>query len=93
MAKRCYRDAVTYLDKLDQIAAELRRRHPGWQIWFVPQLGRDSTWCARPWPLLNAQSPEHLEAEIAQAHREAGENWPALAPEPPAPATDGPLPR
>jgi hypothetical protein len=81
---------MSYLGKLDQIAAELRQRHPGWQIWFVPELGRAPAWCARPWPLLNAASPEHLEAEIAQAHAEASENWPALAPEPPATAADGP---
>ena len=83
MANRCYGGTVSYLERLDQIAAELRQRHPGWQIWYVPQLGRDSAWCARPWPLLNATSPEHLEAEIAQAHAEAAENWPALREEKP----------
>jgi hypothetical protein len=60
------------------IAADLRQRHAGWQVWFVPKLDRTVTWCARPWPLLNWQSPEQLEAEIAQAHAEAVEQWPAL---------------
>ena len=74
---------MSYLDILDQFAAELRRRHPGRHVWFVPQLGQDTAWCARPWPLLNAQSPEHLEAEIVQAHAEATEHWPALKEEKP----------
>jgi hypothetical protein len=72
---------MSYLQELDQIAAELRQRHPGWQVWFVPGIGT-VTWCARPYPLINAQTPEQLEAEIAQAHAEAAEHWPALAPEP-----------
>ena len=56
---------MSRLDELDRIAAELRQRNPGWQVWFVPRTGQAALWCARPWPLLNAQSPEHLEAEIA----------------------------
>lgn len=75
---------MSRLDELDRIAAELRQRNPGWQIWFVPKLGKDATWCARPWPLINSTSPEQLEADIAQAHAEAAEIWPALAPHPEA---------
>jgi len=84
---------MSYLQEQDRIKEELKRRHPGWAIWYVPQVGRDSTWCAQPWPRIQSTSPEQLEADIAQAHAEAAENWPALAPEPPVPVADGPLPR
>lgn len=77
--------AMSFLQELDQIAEELRRQNPGWQIWYVPRNDRTVTWCARPWPLLNSTGPEHLEAEIAQAHAEAAENWSALAPQAPDP--------
>jgi|HubBroStandDraft_2_1064218.scaffolds.fasta_scaffold683686_2 hypothetical protein len=58
---------MSYLTELDVIKRELEERHPGWQIWFVPKLNRDVTWCARPNPLLNEASPEDLSAAIGQA--------------------------
>ena len=61
----------------DEIKAELQQRFAGWQIWYVPALG-GTTWCARPWPLISSQSPEHLAAEIVHAHTEAAAEWPAL---------------
>lgn len=76
---------MSYLGGLDRIAAELRQRNPGWQIWFVPRVGKDAEWCARPWPLINSTSPEHLAADIARARAEAAEKWPALAPQAPDP--------
>ena len=42
-------------------------------------IARRTVWCAQPWPLINSGSPEHLAAEIAQAHTEAAADWPALA--------------
>jgi hypothetical protein len=71
--------SVSYLTELDQIRNKLAEQFPGWQIWYVPHSDRTVAWCARPWPLLNAQTPEHLIAEITQAHTEASADWPALA--------------
>jgi hypothetical protein len=67
------------LHALDQIKADLEKAFPGWHVWYVPGVGRDPTWCAQPRPLINATSPEHLAAEITQAHTEAAGDWPALA--------------
>jgi hypothetical protein len=58
---------TSYLNALDRIQAELQERYPGWQIWYVPHINRTVTWCARPWPLLNEDSPEHLAEAIEQA--------------------------
>jgi hypothetical protein len=58
---------VSFLGEMDERKAELEARFPGWQIWYVPHLDRTSTWCARPWPLLNEASPEDLAAAIADA--------------------------
>jgi hypothetical protein len=52
---------------LDERKHELERDNPGWQIWYVPHTGRTVTWCARLWPLLNADSPEQLQKLIDQA--------------------------
>ncbi len=67
------------LHALDRIKAELQEQFPGWHIWFVPHMNAPATWCAQPWPLINSSSPEHLAAEIVQAHTEAAADWPALA--------------
>lgn len=55
------------LGALDELKRDLEERFPGWQVWFVPHLDRSVTWCARPWPLLNEDSPEHLAEAIGQA--------------------------
>jgi hypothetical protein len=57
----------SYLGEMDERKRELEERHPGWQIWYVPHLDRTVTWCGRPWPLLNEDSPEHLSEAIRQA--------------------------
>jgi hypothetical protein len=62
------------LNALDLIKRQLEERFPGWQVWYVPHLDRTVTWCARPWPLLNEDSPEHLAEAIGQA--EAGDAGP-----------------
>ena len=67
------------LSALDRIKAELQEQFPGWHIWYVPRINAPTTWCAQPWPLINSSSPEHLAAEIVQAHTEAAADWPALA--------------
>jgi hypothetical protein len=69
------------LHALDRIKAELQEQFPGWRIWYVPHCGtkRHVTWCAQPWPIINSGSPEHLAADIRQAHEEAAAEWPALA--------------
>jgi hypothetical protein len=68
-----------FLNELDKIRHELQQQFPGWQIWYVPSLDKSVTWCARPWPILNCGSVEHLKADIRQAHEEAASGWPALA--------------
>jgi len=65
-------------DPRDEIRAQLAQEFPGWQIWYVPSQG-GTTWCARPNPLLNAGSPEHLREAIEHAHTDAAEDNPALA--------------
>jgi hypothetical protein len=47
---------ASFLTELDERKHELERGNPGWQIWYVPHTNRTVTWCARPWPLLNAVS-------------------------------------
>ncbi len=71
--------AMTDLAGRDKIKRELEEQFPGWHIWYVPRVNAPTTWCAHPWPLINAQSPEHLAAEIRQAHEGAAADWPALA--------------
>ena len=68
------------LAALDAIKREREERLPGWQLWYVPHASDRVAWCSRPWPLINAQTPEQLLAEITQAHAEAPADWPALAP-------------
>jgi hypothetical protein len=59
---------VSYLDERDERKRQLEEQHPGWQVWYVPHHGQRVTkWCARPWPLLNADTPEALSAAIEQA--------------------------
>jgi hypothetical protein len=60
---------MSYLDELDNRKHELMNQHPGWQVWYVPHSDRTITWCARPNPLLNEDSPEHLAEAIAQAEQ------------------------
>lgn len=60
------------LGALDLLKRDLEERFPGWQVWYVPHLDRSVTWCARPWPLLNEDSPEHLAEAIGQAAGGAG---------------------
>lgn len=67
------------LTALDKIKADLEQQFPGWQIWYVPHTYRGVAWCARPWPLISAASPEHLASDIRKSHEEAGAEWPALA--------------
>ncbi len=55
----------TPLTSLDRLLAELRERHPGWRIWYVPGIGH-VTWCAQPEPTLNAGSAEHLSQAIRE---------------------------
>ena len=63
---------MSFLTELDELKRELEERHPGWQVWFVPHsLNRTVTWCARPNPLLNEDSPAHLSEAILAA--EGGE--------------------
>jgi hypothetical protein len=77
-----YDPPMSYLEELDQIKAAIQRQHPGWHVWFVPKLNKDgsrsATWCAHPWPLVNAQTPEHLIAELRKVHEEADQEWPAV---------------
>ena len=56
-----------HLGEADRLKRQLEERYPGWQVWFVPHLDRSVTWCARPWPLLNEDSPEHLAEAIEQS--------------------------
>ncbi len=56
-----------YLHDLDRRTHQLEAQFARWQVWYVPRLDRSVTWCARPWPLLNEDSPEHLAEAIRQA--------------------------
>jgi hypothetical protein len=60
-------------EREEQLAA-LRQRFPGWQIWTS-----GPTWCARPWPLINADSPEGLAQRIRTAHTQPPDGSPSLA--------------
>ncbi|HEV3103965.1 MAG TPA: hypothetical protein VG426_16690 [Candidatus Dormibacteraeota bacterium] len=60
----------SYLTMLDERKHELEQDNPDWQIWYVPHTDRTVTWCARLWPLLNADSPEQLQKHIDQARDE-----------------------
>lgn len=58
----------SYLQELDRIKADLESRYPGWQVWYVPHsVDRGVTWCARPHPTINVDSPEHLAEAIEEA--------------------------
>ena len=57
---------MAFLNEMDKIRDELAAKFPGWQIWYVPQLNRTVTWCARPWPLIHADSSEGLERKITE---------------------------
>jgi hypothetical protein len=70
---------MTSLTGLDRQKQALEEQFPGWHVWFIPRSDGSVAWCAQPWPLINSQSPEHLAAEIAQAHTEAAADWQALA--------------
>ncbi len=61
---------ASFLTELDESMHELRRDNPGWQIWYVPHTDRTVTWCARPQPLINTDSPEQLQKLIDQARDE-----------------------
>ena len=61
----------SFLTALDREKAELEKRHPGWQVWFVPNLNRTVTWCARRQPQLTAASAEDLSEAIGRT--EAGQ--------------------
>jgi hypothetical protein len=58
---------ASFLTELDERRHELEYGNPGWQIWYVPKSDRTVTWCARPQPLINADSPEQLQKLIDQA--------------------------
>ena len=70
---------MSFLKGLDNTKRELEAQFPGWHIWYIPHLNRSVTWCAQPWSLINSQSPEHLAADITEAHSVAAADWPALA--------------
>lgn len=59
---------ASYLTELDERKQELELDNTGWQIWYVPHHDRTVTWCARPLPLLNTDSPEQLQMLIDQTH-------------------------
>ena len=62
---------MSYLQELDAIKADLEGRFPGWQVWYVPHsTDAGVTWCARPKPILNEASPEHLAEAIEAARQE-----------------------
>jgi hypothetical protein len=61
---------ASYLTELDERKQELELDNQGWQIWYVPHHDRTVTWCARPRPLLNTDSPEQLQKLIDHTHDE-----------------------
>jgi hypothetical protein len=62
---------MSLLHSLDVNLATLKKKHPGWNIWFVPHAHDGSvTWCARPEPLINTDTPEHLSQEIEMAEKD-----------------------
>ena len=56
----------------DRIRAQLQERFPGWQVWWVKKTGKGYIWCARPNPLINADTPEDLIEAIAKAEAARG---------------------
>ena len=68
---------ASFLTELDERKRELEHDNSGWQIWYVPHTDRTVTWCARPQPLVNADSPEQLQKLIDQVRDELrGESTP-----------------
>jgi hypothetical protein len=68
-----------HLTELDESVRDFQEMYPGWQFWYVlNSVSRTVTWCARPWPLINTDALS-LAGDIAAAHAEAAEKWPALA--------------
>jgi hypothetical protein len=56
----------SWLSPYDRQLAELRERHPGWRVWYVPFATRKGVcWCAQPEPVINADTAEQLSEEIA----------------------------
>lgn len=53
------------LHDYDRQLAGLRKRFPGWKIWYVPKTDQGVTWCAHPLPILNEKSPDDLAAAMA----------------------------
>jgi hypothetical protein len=68
---------TSFFDGLDAIKADLEDRFPGWQVWYVPHNNRTVTWCARPHPLLNENSPEDLAQAIGRQLWTAAGNAPS----------------
>jgi hypothetical protein len=62
---------MSLLHSLDVNLAALKKKHPGWRIWFVPHaLDGSVTWCAVREPTINTDSPEHLSEEIELAEKD-----------------------
>lgn len=62
---------MSLLHSLDVNLAALRKRHPGWRIWFVPHATDGGvTWCAHRLPTINTDTPEHLSQEIELAEKD-----------------------
>jgi hypothetical protein len=60
---------------LDEHKLRLQQGNLGWQIWYVPKsVEKGAVWCARPLPLLNADSPEELQELIDQAGSDPAES-------------------
>ena len=58
----------SWLSSYDRQLAELRERHPGWRVWYVPFATRKGVcWCAQPEPVINADTAEQLSEAIASA--------------------------
>lgn len=58
----------SWLSTYDRQLAELRERHPGWRVWYVPFATRKGVgWCAQPEPVINADTAEQLSEAIAGA--------------------------
>jgi hypothetical protein len=56
----------------DTTLRQLREDHPGWNVWYVVRAVSRPTilWCAKPeyetQPIINADSPEELTAQLAR---------------------------
>jgi hypothetical protein len=67
-------------EQAEQRKRELKEQFPGWHIWFVPHSASDGeTWCAQPWPLINAGSADELTAAMRAAHQGPPFGSPSLA--------------